>query len=80
MTPAELVTMLRAYGKATIAEGAREVFCDSADLIELLQRDLADERRLTDGLAKSLRGLYEDESVDNVELLLEEWEAMRGLD
>ena len=74
------VEHLRTFAEVTLADGVREILLDAVDLVELLKRDLADERRLTDGLAKALEALYEHNEADHVEQLLEEWEAMRGLD
>lgn len=74
------VEVLRMFADTTLAPGVREELLDAADLIEVLVRDLAEERRLCDGLAKSLRALYEEDRIEDVELQLEEWETTRGLD
>jgi len=79
-TYAEIVARLRTFGEATIAAGAAEVFFAAADVIEGLQRDLADERRITDGLGEALRTFYENDEATNVEQLLEEWDESRGID
>jgi len=75
-----LVARLHEYGDVSLAAGAQHDFYAAAALIEALQRDLRDERRLADGLGEALRRLYEDDDATGVDEILEEWDDSRGID
>jgi len=57
-----------------------ELLTRCADEIEAARRDLADERRITDGLGEALRRFYEDDDAFGVDEILEQWDEARGID
>ena len=80
MSAEQLVARLRGYGETTLAAAARNDFYAAADRLEQLQRDLADERRITDGLGEALRRFYDTDDAFGVDEILEQWDEARGID